>query len=94
MRITKDWRERAQGVLLRWFRFLTPWREWLSFQAYTVCTQSRERACGSDLIQVSLAVPTSQGREEGLKRVTREGRLLLSRGFPGKHRQGGPDAPL
>lgn len=45
-------------------------REWLSFQAYTVCIQSQERACGSDPVQVSAVIPRGRGREEDLNWVT------------------------
>lgn len=54
------------------FAFLIALREWLSFQAYTVCTQSQERACGSSPVQVSAVVPRDGGSEEGLNWVTRE----------------------
>ena len=57
-------------------------RSWLSFQASTVCTWSQERACAYSSVQVSAAVPRGQGRAEGLKRVTREGRRLFFLGYP------------
>lgn len=55
--------------------FFSASRKWLSFQAYTVCVQSRERACGSEPDQVSAPPGEADGgreggREEGLKQVT------------------------
>lgn len=42
---------------------LTESRQCLSFQARTVCTQSQESACGSDPVQVSVAMPSRDAKE-------------------------------
>lgn len=64
------------------FGFFSASGKWLSFQASTECARSQKRACGSDPNQVSAAVARGRGREEGLKQVMWEDRVLLFRGFP------------